>query len=137
MSVEKVLCMNAADHEISYANNSDPQVSLPRLSSKAVISNARPILEESIRDMFSKILPSCMKVADLGCSSGPNTFHTISQVIDTIHTICQQAQLKFPEFQVLLNDRTGNNFNAVFRSIPAFYERLKKEKGDMVQELCL
>ena len=86
--------------------------------------------------MFSKTLPSCMKVADLGCSSGPNTFQTISQAIETIHGICQQSELKLPEFQVLLNDLPGNDFNAVFRSIPAFYERLKEEKGDMVQEVC-
>ena len=77
-----------------------------------------------------------MKVADLGCSSGPNTFQTISQVIETIHGICQQSELKLPEFQVLLNDLPGNDFNTVFRSVPAFYERLMKEKGEMVQELC-
>ncbi|XWS74495.1 hypothetical protein CRYUN_Cryun01aG0003000 [Craigia yunnanensis] len=86
--------------------------------------------------MFREILPSCMKVADLGCSSGPNTFQTISQVIKTIHGICQQSELKLPEFQVLLNDLPGNDFNTVFRSVPAFYERLMKEKGEMVQELC-
>ncbi|XVF81955.1 hypothetical protein PTKIN_Ptkin16aG0003800 [Pterospermum kingtungense] len=120
--------MNAADHEFSYADNSNPQ--------KAVISKARPILEKSIGDVFSKTLPSCMKVADLGCSSGPNTFQTVSQVIETIHGICQQEQLKFPEFEVLLNDLPENDFNAVFRSIPAFLESLKREKGDnMVQEL--
>ncbi|XVF81953.1 hypothetical protein PTKIN_Ptkin16aG0003600 [Pterospermum kingtungense] len=128
MAAQKVLCMNAADHEISYANNSFLQ--------KSVISKVRPILEESITDMFSKIAPTSMiKVADLGCSSGPNTFQIISQFIDTIHGICQQLQLKLPEFRVLLNDLPSNDFNAVFRSVHAFYERLKKEKGDMVQEL--
>ncbi|XWS65589.1 hypothetical protein CRYUN_Cryun05aG0126900 [Craigia yunnanensis] len=124
MAAKKVLCMNAADHEISYANNSDFQ--------KAVISKASPILKESIRDMISKLLPDCMKVADLGCSSGPNTFQAISEVIDTIHGICQQANLKLPEFQVFLNDLPENDFNIVFRSVPAFHERLEKEKGDMV-----
>ncbi|XVE86050.1 hypothetical protein DITRI_Ditri18aG0005200 [Diplodiscus trichospermus] len=64
-----------------------------------------------------------LKVADLGCSSGPNTFQTISQ-------------LKLPEFEVLLNDLPENDFNAAFRSIPAFYDRLKKKKGEMVQQLC-
>ncbi|XP_022748092.1 benzoate carboxyl methyltransferase-like [Durio zibethinus] len=128
MSVEKVLCMNAADHEISYANNSVLQ--------KAVISKARPILEEAITDLFSKTLPTSIKVADLGCSSGPNTFQIISQVIDIIHEICHQEQLKLPEFQVLLNDLPGNDFNTVFSSVPGFYERLKKEKGEMLQDLC-
>ncbi|KAK8661902.1 hypothetical protein V6N13_091490 [Hibiscus sabdariffa] len=34
-----------------------------------------------LQDMF-------VEMANLGCSSGPNTFHTISQVIHTIHAIC-------------------------------------------------
>ncbi|KAE8670603.1 hypothetical protein F3Y22_tig00112114pilonHSYRG00005 [Hibiscus syriacus] len=80
--------------------------------------------------------PACVKVADLGCSSGPNTFHTISQVIDTIHGICKREELQFPEFEVLLNDLPDNDCNYVFKSIPDFIERLKKEKGDMVQERC-
>ncbi|XVF00363.1 hypothetical protein REPUB_Repub03eG0278900 [Reevesia pubescens] len=129
MSAEKVLCMNAADHEISYANNSVLQ--------NSVISTVRPIIEESIKDMFTKIVPDCIKMADLGCSSGPNTFQTIYQVIDTIHEICQETQTKLPEFEVFLNDLPGNDFNTVFRSVPSFHERLKKEKPEMVvQELC-
>ncbi|KAE8733158.1 hypothetical protein F3Y22_tig00001478pilonHSYRG00205 [Hibiscus syriacus] len=86
--------------------------------------------------MFKEMGPACIKVADLGCSSGPNTFETISQVIDTIHGICKREELKFPEFEVLLNDLPDNDFNSVFKSAPDFIERLKKGKGDMVQERC-
>ncbi|XVE90989.1 hypothetical protein DITRI_Ditri20bG0119700 [Diplodiscus trichospermus] len=123
MAEENVLRMNAADHEISYAHNSFVQ--------KAVISNVRPILEESIRDMYCKIAPSCIKVADLGCSSGPNTFQAIYQVIDIIHDICEQAQLNLPEFQVFLNDLPGNDFNAVLRSVPDFCEGPKHGAGSL------
>ncbi|KAL4387145.1 hypothetical protein GQ457_09G025590 [Hibiscus cannabinus] len=119
----KVLCMNAADHEISYANNS--------LFQKTVISKVTPIIEESVTDMFSEMSPPCVKMADLGCSSGPNTFHTISQVIHTIHGICMRQQSELPEFEVLLNDLPQNDFNSVFKSVPDFIERLEKEKGDM------
>ncbi|KAL4387872.1 hypothetical protein GQ457_09G025360 [Hibiscus cannabinus] len=119
----KVLCMNAADHEISYANNS--------LFQKTVISKVTPIIEESVTDMFREMSPSCVKMADLGCSSGPNTFHTISQVIHTIHGICKRQQSELPEFEVLLNDLPQNDFNSVFKSVPDFIERLEKEKGDM------
>ncbi|KAK8661908.1 hypothetical protein V6N13_091496 [Hibiscus sabdariffa] len=119
----KVLCMNAADHEISYANNS--------LFQKTVISKVTPIIEESVTDMFREMSPPCVKMADLGCSSGPNTFHTISQVIHTIHGICKRQQSELSEFEVLLNDLPQNDFNSVFKSVPDFIERLEKEKGDM------
>ncbi|KAK8998931.1 hypothetical protein V6N11_070110 [Hibiscus sabdariffa] len=120
--------MNEADHEISYANNSVIQ--------NAVILKTMPIIVQSVSDMFRKTAPTCTRVADLGCSSGPNTFLAISRVIDTVHTICRQQQLKLPEFQVLLNDLPENDFNSVFKSVPEFVERLKKEKGDKVQERC-
>ncbi|KAB2010027.1 hypothetical protein ES319_D10G207800v1 [Gossypium barbadense] len=116
MATEKVLRMNPADHEISYANNSVTQ--------KEVILKIRPMIEESITDMFNKIVPIYIKVADLGCSSGPNTFITTSHIIDTIHGI------------LFLNDLPENDFNSVFKSVPSFYDRLKKEKGDIVQERC-
>ncbi|PPD96510.1 hypothetical protein GOBAR_DD06464 [Gossypium barbadense] len=125
MAAEKVLWMNPADHEISYANNSFYQ--------KEVLVKVRPIVEEAITDMLKKIgVPTCMKVVDMGCASGPNTFQAVSHVIDTVHGMCQQQELKLPEFEVLLNDLPGNDFNSVFKSIPDFY----KQKGDLVQERC-
>ncbi|KAL4291599.1 hypothetical protein GQ457_14G017980 [Hibiscus cannabinus] len=128
MAEAKVLRMNEADHEISYANNSVIQ--------NATILKVMPIIEESVSDMFSRTAPTCVKVADLGCSSGPNAFMAISQVIDTIHGICTQQQLKVPEFEVSLNDLPGNDFNYVFKLVPGFIERLEKEKGDLVQGRC-
>ncbi|XP_039002842.1 S-adenosyl-L-methionine:benzoic acid/salicylic acid carboxyl methyltransferase 3-like [Hibiscus syriacus] len=128
MAETKVIRMNEGDHEISYANNSIIQ--------NAVILKVMPIIEESVSVMFKEMGPACMKVADLGCSSGPNTFMTISKVIDTIHEICKRQQLKLPEFEVILNDLPENDFNFVFKSIPGFIERMKKEKGDMVKERC-
>ncbi|KAL4385885.1 hypothetical protein GQ457_09G031410 [Hibiscus cannabinus] len=98
---------------------------------KTVISKVTPIIEESVTDMFREMSPTCVKMADLGCSSGPNTFHTVSQVIHTIHGICMRQQSELPEFEVLLNDLPQNDFNSVFKSVPDFIERLEKEKGDM------
>ncbi|KAK8661891.1 hypothetical protein V6N13_091479 [Hibiscus sabdariffa] len=152
MASGKLLSMNAEDHETSYAKNSVLQVCFLVLSIKssithssqitplisfsccfqqAVISKVRPIIEESVTDTFRKLVPSCMKVADLGCSSGSNTFHIISLVIDTLDGLCKQEQLKLPELQVFLNDLPENDFNSVFKSVPDFIARLKKEKGDM------
>lgn len=121
-----VLCMNAADKETSYTNNSHLQ--------KTVLLKTRPTLEDTIRKLFTKDFPSCIKVADLGCASGPNTFLTISEVINTISLVCQQAhpKRKSPEIHVSLNDLPQNDFNHVFKSVPSFCERLKEEMGDML-----
>ncbi|KAA3481254.1 salicylate/benzoate carboxyl methyltransferase-like [Gossypium australe] len=103
---------------------------------KEVMLKLRPIIEESSTLKFSNTVPTYMKVADLGRFSGPNTFMTISHIIDTVHGIFQQEHLKLPKFKVLLNDLPENDFNAVFKSVPGFFERLKKEKRDIMQKRC-
>ncbi|KAJ0039780.1 hypothetical protein Pint_28336 [Pistacia integerrima] len=122
MAAVKIPHMNAGDGETSYANNS--------LLQKTVILKVRPFLEETIKDMFSSSSPTCFKVADLGCSSGPNTLLVVSEIIDIIQGICHQVNRKSPEFQVFLNDLPENDFNSIFKSIPAFYEILNREKLD-------
>ncbi|KAJ4717088.1 Carboxyl methyltransferase [Melia azedarach] len=110
--------MNAGDGETSYANNS--------LLQRVVISKARPIMEETIENMFSTtIFPGCFNVADLGCSSGPNTLLVLSEILDIIHEMCRQVNRKTPEFQMFLNDLPGNDFNTIFKSLPAFYKQRK------------
>ncbi|XP_062076792.1 probable caffeine synthase MTL2 [Humulus lupulus] len=125
MEVEQVLHMNGGVGQASYANNSFLQ--------REVISRARQTLKESIREAYcNKALPECLRIADLGCSSGPNTLIVVSDIIDIIEAIsCQSSnKINSPAFQVFLNDLPWNDFNAVFRSLPSFYARLKKEKGD-------
>ncbi|XP_039051921.1 benzoate carboxyl methyltransferase-like [Hibiscus syriacus] len=106
--------MNAADKRVSYANSSSLQ--------KKVLLKTRPFLEDTMKEMLSKVLPAtcCIKVADLGCASGPNTFFPTYEIMNTITRICQQAHWESPELQVFLNDLPHNDFNTVFRSVPAF-----------------
>ncbi|KAK1570466.1 hypothetical protein Q3G72_002372 [Acer saccharum] len=123
VEVRSVPCMNAGNEAISYANNS--------LLQKTVILKARLILEEAIKDiLMSKGFPASFNVADLGCSSGPNTLLVLSEILDTFYGMCQQVNQKSPEFQVFLNDLPGNDFNSLFKSLPTFYQNLKKDKGD-------
>ncbi|TYG38920.1 hypothetical protein ES288_D13G263000v1 [Gossypium darwinii] len=106
-------CTNATDKQISYANNSSLQ--------KKVLLKTRPFLEDTIKDMLSKMVPvPCIKVADLGCASGPNTFFPTCEVMDIIASVCRQAHWESPELRVFLNDFPQNDFNTVFKSIPAF-----------------
>ncbi|KAK8262424.1 hypothetical protein V6Z11_D13G256900 [Gossypium hirsutum] len=112
-SSANVYCTNATDKQISYANNSSLQ--------KKVQLKTRPFLEDTIKDMLSKMVHvPCIKVADLGCASGPNTFFPTCEVMDVIASVCRQAHWESPELQVFLNDLPQNDFNTVFKSIPAF-----------------
>ncbi|GMI84178.1 hypothetical protein like AT3G11480 [Hibiscus trionum] len=120
MASVNVLCMNPKDRDISYANNSSLQ--------KNVLLKTRPFLEDTIKDMLTKILPvTCIKVADLGCASGPNAFFPTYEIIDTIARICQESHRDSLELQVFLNDLPQNDFNTVFRSVPAFNARLEED----------
>ncbi|XP_060973539.1 probable jasmonic acid carboxyl methyltransferase 1 [Cannabis sativa] len=122
MEVEQVLHMNGGVGKSSYAKNSFLQ--------RAVISITRPILDESITIYCNKMLPKCLRIADLGCSSGPNTLTAVSNIFDIIEASSQSFNINSQTFQVFLNDLPGNDFNAVFQSLSSFYEKLKKEKGD-------
>ncbi|MBA0574512.1 hypothetical protein Golob_001706, partial [Gossypium lobatum] len=81
------------------------------------IKKTRPFLEDTIKDILSKMVPvPCIKVADLGCASGPNTFFPACGIVDIVTRICQEAHCESPELQVLLNDLPKNDFNTVFKS---------------------
>ena len=96
---------------------------------KAAISIVKPTLKESVREVYGTIFPECLRMADLGCSSGPNAFAVVFEILDAIDTTGRCLNKKPPVFQVFLNDLPRNDFNTLFHSLPSFYERLAKEKG--------
>ncbi len=96
-----------------------------------MISKVRPVLEKTVRALYSKEnFPQYFTVADLGCSSGPNTLSPTYEMIDAIVGLCRETGHAPPELLVFLNDLPSNDFNTGFRSLPDFYNMLKKEKGD-------
>lgn len=87
------------------------------------------MVEDSILDLYCTNFPESLNIADLGCSSGPNTLLLIREIIDATHEKCRQLHRPTPEFRAYLNDLPGNDFNTIFRSLQAFYDTLKEEKG--------
>lgn len=84
----------------------------------------KPIRDKAINELYCrKFLPK-LAIADLGCSSGPNTLLVVSQFITMMDNICKTLGNKLPEIQVFLNDLPGNDFNTVFKSLPNFQEKL-------------
>ena len=96
-----------------------------------VIRKAVPILKEAIKGFANHdvFFGQCFKIADLGCSSGPNTLLSATNIIDIVHEECKQNNRKTPQFQVSLVDLVGNDFNTVFGLLPNFYAKLKEDKG--------
>lgn len=91
------------------------------------------ILEEAITNLLgntSYLSSNCLVIADLGCASGPNTFFVVSQLIKHVQKVSTKlGQLQPLEYQVLLNDLPGNDFNSTFKSLPSFQEYLGNQIG--------
>ncbi|KAJ4817701.1 S-adenosyl-L-methionine-dependent methyltransferases superfamily protein [Rhynchospora pubera] len=120
MEVKKLLHMVSGIDESSYATNS-------KIQEKAILE-IRPMLEEAVIEVHKSLLPGKMVVADLGCSSGPNAFLVLTEVMKIIGKQCQQLEVQPPEMQLFLNDLPGNDFNTLFRLLNDFEESMKAEK---------
>ncbi|XP_044435615.1 anthranilate O-methyltransferase 2-like [Triticum aestivum] len=105
--------MATGNGENSYAANS-------RLQEKAILET-RPVLREAIEEVYKSLSDrrSMIVVADLGCSSGPNTLRVVSEVIGAVqfYTRKSEEERRAVEVQFFLNDLPGNDFNLVFRSL--------------------
>ncbi|KAJ4817702.1 S-adenosyl-L-methionine-dependent methyltransferases superfamily protein [Rhynchospora pubera] len=119
MEVKKFLHMAGGIGESSYASNSKFQKSILAI---------RPLLEEAVIEVHKSLLPEKMVVADLGCSSGPNAFLVLTEVMKIIGKQCQQMGVQPPEMQLFLSDLPGNDFNTLFRLLDDFEECMKAEK---------
>ncbi|XP_060670965.1 loganic acid O-methyltransferase-like [Ziziphus jujuba] len=86
-------------------------------STKELIKKA--IFEELEITSFSS--SNTFRVADLGCSVGPNTFLAVPNILDAVKLKYENKGLvsQLPEFQVLFNDHVSNDFNRLFTSLPS------------------
>ncbi|KAL6192645.1 hypothetical protein ACLB2K_033731 [Fragaria x ananassa] len=120
----QVLHMNQGNGETSYARNS--------AVGRKAISIAKPVIEEAVLKILGSDVMGIesMGIADLGCSSGPNTFLLMSHIINVIHTRFRTG-LDHPspvtELRVYLNDLFSTDFNSIFMSLPSFYTKLKQD----------
>lgn len=106
-------------------------VTLPLcLVQRALLSKSVPLLEQTVLDLCCTTLPDTIAIADLGCSSGPNTFFAVSKILTIIAKRHRQLGRPTPGFWVFLNDLPGNDFNSVFKSLPTFHDKMRIENGD-------
>ncbi|XP_031489742.1 loganic acid O-methyltransferase-like [Nymphaea colorata] len=99
--------------ENSYFRNSTHQRQMYEGIKEFVRNAVQANFDISPRD--SKVI----RIADLGCSVGPNTFYAVQSIIDAMCSTPSISQLApaVPEFQVFFNDQIGNDFNMLFNSL--------------------
>ncbi|XP_006367613.1 probable S-adenosylmethionine-dependent methyltransferase At5g38100 [Solanum tuberosum] len=112
--------MNAGDGVYSYSKNSHLQ--------KEMIDGAKEMVRDAIiRKLNIKIILSSntLRIAELGCSVGPNTFSAMQYIVEALkdkYLLYQDQVINFtnniPEFQIFFNDHVTNDFNILFRSLP-------------------
>ncbi|KAG5390143.1 hypothetical protein IGI04_031684 [Brassica rapa subsp. trilocularis] len=110
----------------SYARNSSVQ--------KKSSDNAKHITLETVQQLYKETRPKSLGIADLGCSSGPNTLSTIRDIIKTVEIAHHREIPKqpLPEFSIFLNDLPQHDFNSIFKTLPDFHMELKRDtKNDV------
>lgn len=103
----------------SYSKNSYYQ--------KSFVDIVRIKIEEEIKQKFNTTdlissSSNTIRLADLGCATGPNTFWTMQYIIDAMKSNLKSPSPNSPKlspnFHVFFNDQISNDFNALFLSLP-------------------
>ncbi|RDX88357.1 Monomethylxanthine methyltransferase 2, partial [Mucuna pruriens] len=98
---------------------------------KKVILKVKPFLEENVmRLLCSTNYGSNLKVADLGCSSGPNALMVMFDIFTIINNTKLSLNRDTPVdvLQIYLNDLFQNDFNNIFKLLPDFYQRIRETR---------
>ncbi|CAI9769174.1 unnamed protein product [Fraxinus pennsylvanica] len=116
MAEDQFYAMNEGDGHQSYAKNSSYQ--------GGVTEAAKEIIKEEISqkldiENLSLTSTNSIRIADFGCSSGPNTFNAMQIIVESIKKKIETVSHQMPEFQVFFNDRTSNDFNILFALLPS------------------
>uniref|UniRef100_A0A2N9H4Z7 Uncharacterized protein n=1 Tax=Fagus sylvatica TaxID=28930 RepID=A0A2N9H4Z7_FAGSY len=113
--MEESYPMTGGDGQFSYAKNSNPQ--------GRAADNVKALLVGTIAENLD-IEHICrestiFRIADLGCSVGPNTYIAVNNIIEVVAQKCQsKGHASLPDFQVFFNDHVSNDFNLLFANLP-------------------
>ncbi|XP_038685523.1 loganic acid O-methyltransferase-like [Tripterygium wilfordii] len=109
----------------SYFNNSMYQ--------RRAVNAAKDITDDfitkklDIKSFCDSSTSRTIRLVDMGCAVGPNTFEAMQGLIEIIKTKyktqCPNSPL-IPEFQVFFNDQSTSDFNTLFSSLPQEREYL-------------
>lgn len=95
---------------------------------KGGVESAKQVFDMAIAEkldinhLLSSSSSNKFNIADLGCSTGPNTFIIVQNIIDAINKKYKKSHplTSLPlDFQVFFSDRASNDFNKLFTSLPS------------------
>ncbi|XP_057448079.1 probable methyltransferase TCM_000336 [Lotus japonicus] len=122
MDVENVFHMTGGVGKTSYAKNSSLQ--------KKESDKVKHIIIQTVEELYLATTPKSIGIADLGCSSGPNTLSIIKDIFQTIQNTSQNIMHHSEELRVYLNDLPTNDFNSIFKALPEFQRLLRQDRKD-------
>lgn len=88
------------------------------------------IIIQTVEELYLATTPKSIGIADLGCSSGPNTLSIIKDIFQTIQNTSQNIMHHSEELRVYLNDLPTNDFNSIFKALPEFHRLLRQDRKD-------
>lgn len=86
------------------------------------------IIIQTVEELYLATTPKSIGIADLGCSSGPNTLSIIKDIFQTIQGISHKIMHHSTEFRVYFNDLPTNDFNSIFKALPEFHKLLRQDR---------
>jgi len=86
------------------------------------------IIIETVEELYIETTPKSIGIADLGCSSGPNTLSIIKDIFQTIQLTSHKIMHHSTEFRVYFNDLPTNDFNSIFKALPEFQKLLNQDR---------
>ncbi|GMI63412.1 hypothetical protein like AT1G15125 [Hibiscus trionum] len=106
------ITMRGGDGPLSYAQNSSLQ--------KGVVDATKGMMIHAIANKLDmeKLCSETFRIADFGCSIGPNTFFSLQNIIHAVEQTNHGNSATSPEFQLFFNDHSSNDFNTLFKSLP-------------------
>lgn len=112
-SLEHVLSMQGGEDDVSYVKNC--------YGPAAALALSKPMLTSAIHSL--KLTKGCfshLKIADLGCAIGDNTFSTVDTVVEVLRqklAVIEGVAEPETELEVFFSDLPSNDFNTLFRSL--------------------
>lgn len=88
---------------------------------RGVVEGSKGVIFETIPEKLDINLPKTFRVADFGCSTGPNTLFAMKNIIEAVMLKYQSSSTQSkttPEFLVFFNDHVDNDFNTLFNTLP-------------------